>query len=302
MFALEAYASLRHYPYEHALQTYMMKYVLFCLTATFLLSSTGCMENAMLLKVKKDGSGDITYRLFLSESIFQAMSQPSTESQPENGKPAINSNAMLQKMIENLKGEFGTDVTLTSSKFATNKRGWQGFEAVYSFADINDIHLDDIDPIGGTSEKPDPNSTSIGGRYTFSLTHDGEEVDLRLIPIKDLVHRSPYGEDPEGPRDWKGLLGTDLTDEFFTRLEGLRIALHLIVEGNIVETNAKFPSSKHPNVVTLLDLPFDQLLADPKAREAVKNAGSQIRTVLGESNIEGVRMEEVNKEITVRFK
>ncbi len=141
---------------------------------------------------------------------------------------------------------------------------------------------------------------SLGGRYTFEFTA-GEQASLRMLPIPDPVRGYPYGEDPAGPRDWNSLLGSDLTDDMLAKLEGLRIALYVILGGSIVESNAAYPSDRHPNVLTILDLPFDQILADPAAQEAIKQTGPDVRQVLSDLDVRGVRIEEAGKTIDVRF-
>lgn len=275
---------------------------LFCLfTIALLFGCTGCLENAMLLKVNTDGSGEITYRLFLSEPMLQAMTAAGNETDTNGSPAATDPNAALQVMLQHLQGEFGTEVTLASSKITKNKRGWQGFEAVYAFPDINKIRLEDIDPTGRGSTANHQSGASLGGRYTFEFT-PGNEAELRLIPIPDSVSGSPYGDDPDGPQDWNSLLGTDLTDDLFTRVEGLRITLYLILAGEIIESNAEFPSRKHPNVITLLDLPFDHILANTEAQETIKATGPNIRQVLDAVDVKGVRIEDAGKEISIRFK
>lgn len=274
-----------------------MKNLVCLFSVALLLGCSGCLENAMLLKVNKDGSGEITYRLFLSEPMLQTVTAVGAKENPSAKDP----DAAFQTMLQHLQGEFGTDVTLARSKLTSNKRGWQGFEAVYAFPDVRKVRLEDIDPFGNGSESNHQSGASFGGRYTFDFT-PGDEAELRLIPIPDAVSPSPYGDDPDGPQDWSSLLGTELTDDLFARLEGLRITLYLILAGEIVESNAEFPSRKHPNVITLLDLPFDHILASTEAQEAIKTTGPNIRQVLDSVDVKGVRIEEAGKELSLRFK
>ena len=54
-------------PWRHQL---MKRWTLLVLGMIALTGLTGCMENAMLLKLDTDGSGTLTYRVFMSEDML----------------------------------------------------------------------------------------------------------------------------------------------------------------------------------------------------------------------------------------
>ena len=260
--------------------------------------TAGCLENAMLVKVNPDGSGDITYRLFLSEPLLHALA---TQAEFGDMEEAEARRALFQQMIEGIGPQLGEGIERSRDSISSNARGWHGFEAVYAFDTIADVRLDSINPLGSDADQQDtPGASSIGGRYTFSF-EPGAPAALGLHPIPDAPSGYPYDLDPTGPGDWQSLLGTDLSEELFRALDGLRITIYLAVSGEVQESNASFVSARVPNVFTLLDLPFDRIAAHPEAFALVQRTGPDIAAILAELSIPEVRIEEPGKIVRIEF-
>ncbi len=282
----------------NAFQTARKRFCLLPLLGLVVLLGSGCLENAMLVKVNPDGSGDITYRLFLSAPLLDALAAQAEAGEADETEAR---RALFGQMIEGIGPQLGEDLTLARESLSTNARGWHGFEAVYAFDSIADVRLDNISPLGDPADDETPGAASIGGRYTFGF-EPGDPATLELIPIPDEPFGYPHDLDPTGPEDWHSLLGAELSEELFRFLEGLRITIYLAVNGEVVESNASFVSARVPNVFTLIDLPFDRLAARPDALHVVRQTGPDIAAILAELAVPEVRIEEPGKTIRVQFR
>ena len=82
-------------------------------------------------------------------------------------------------------------------------------------------------------------------------------------------------------------------------LKGMRMALHIQVEGKIVETNAEYRDAAK---VTLMDVDFDKILAKPEALKAMSKSKSKSineqKALL--KGIEGIKIEGA-EQVKIRF-
>ena len=85
-------------------------------------------------------------------------------------------------------------------------------------------------------------------------------------------------------------------------LSGMRMTLLIAVEGEIVETNARYQSQKQPNVVTVMDISMDRLLDHPEGAKLLQSGQASDTAALAALDIPGIKMEEPGKEIVIRFK
>jgi hypothetical protein len=85
-------------------------------------------------------------------------------------------------------------------------------------------------------------------------------------------------------------------------VKGMRMSLVVSVNGEIVETNAKFRSEDHPNVITLMDMQMEKLLEQPNAAELIQHSGGADAAALAKLDIPGVQFETPGKEVLIRFK
>ncbi len=271
------------------------------LTAATLLFLTGCMENAALLNLKKDGSGTLTYRIYISSGIMQMFHGIATGMGTDGGNTG--SVDPLESLKADMEDKFGDAATLVKTKEIANEQGWEGIEAIYSFDDVNKLNLagmgDEID----SGDGGDQGMGKMGTPYRCSFTK-GDTATLKIIPITtDPEAAKEAAEDLPGVMADMGMEGMgDLGLAMMKpMMKGMRITLLLSVDGEIVETNSSFKSEKHPNVITLMDLRMDQLLEHPQAMEIMK-AGADGADKLAALNLPGIKIENPQKEITVSFK
>lgn len=251
------------------------------LCATFLLS--GCLQVDSLVSVKPDGSGTITLNVVMSR---EAVEQVRAISSGFSGLGDSNAKPRTFQLLDEAKlklaaTKMGEGVTLTSSKKVMMPDGGEGYIAVYSFPDINKVRI---------NQNPSDAMPNVGGGGKKQKT---ENVKFKFVPGPPaiLVINTP-AEDPEkaskdkdkdkddGKKEKENK--RDKKDEFAGQilsqvLKDMKVTLAVEVEGKIVNTDADYITG---NRVTMLDLDFNQLIADPaKAAELQKANPKSIEDV-----------------------
>ena len=274
-----------------------------------ILVTAGCVENAMLLKVKKDGSGSITYRVFMSKDILDMMQGMAAGMAAEMGEGAeVPEVDPFAEMKEGLAGQFGDAAKLVSSRDTENKKGWKGFEAVYAFDDVNQLNLADIQSMEGSG----PSMGEVGTPYRFAFT-GGDVATLKIVPAtaamepeeaEAALDQAAEGLGAEGlGAEMEGMqaMGEAGLAMMKPMMEGMRVSFLVMVDGEVVETNSRFQSSKRPNVITLMDISMDKVFDHPEASKLMMQGENDVAK-LAELNVPGVRLEDPTQEITVSFK
>jgi hypothetical protein len=179
-------------------------------------------------------------------------------------------------------------VTFVSAKKIDNEQG-QGFAAIYAFTDINQVKIDqnpgdtlpDSGRVKATARKQEP--------ITFHFTK-GTPAELTLaMPPPEF---KPKKEAPEGMED----LAMQMMKQV---LKDMRLTLALEVAGTIGETNAEYREGSR---VTLMDMDFNKVLADPEKFKALAKANPQsiqeAKTLL--KGLDGVKIE-TSPEVKIQF-
>jgi len=269
-----------------------------------LIGLTGCMENAALMKLNKDGSGTLTYRIYLSGEMMQ-MAQ-SMGGETEGAALDLSSLDPIESIKKGMGDKFGDAATLKGTKDIANKQGWKGVEAIYEFEDVNKLNLVDM---GKEVDSDDSGGgmSNMGTPYRFEFV-GGDVASLKIIPIttdEDAAREAVEAATDEMPEDMAGMGMEGMEDLGMAMMKpmmaGMRITLLVAVDGEIVETNSKFRSEKRPNVVTLMDIRMDKLFEHPEAM-GVMSAGDDGPDKLAKLNIPGVKIEDPQKEVTISFK
>jgi hypothetical protein len=269
---------------------------------------TGCMENAALMKLNKDGSGTLTYRIFMSDDMMQMVQGMSSGMSGDADGEGVDLSGLnpIESIKKEMESKFGDAATLESSKDITNKQGWKGIEGIYKFDDVNKLNLVDM----GSEMDSDESSggmSNMGTPYKFEFS-GGDVATLKIVPIttdKEAAEAAVEAAAEDIPEEF-GEMGMEGMDDLGLAmmkpmLGGMRITLLVSVDGTIVETNSKFRSEKHPNVVTLMDIRMDKLFDHPEAM-GIMSAGDDGADKLAKLNLPGVKIEDPKKEITISFK
>ncbi|WP_345327205.1 hypothetical protein [Novipirellula rosea] len=271
---------------------------LVCL-ATLLL--VGCIEESVVVKVNRDGSGVVHVRSYhqkanLGFSIGSSKQETSSEKVPNEGLPT---EEKLQALAERL----GTGVRVESVAAATNPQGWNGFEVVFAFDDVNELVLSDqLFTLGHKTKKDaedaegtEPNSSKTGPHEKFSLV-EGTRFQLqgdRLLISRDSDHqlqananqqpreatKDPFAEAPKSP-GVVSITGPQMEKFMSQVLKDARMGLFVELESGIGETNARYHNEDQ---VTLFKIEIGPLLeqkplVDKLSRLSHRYHGPELRS------------------------
>lgn len=273
----------------------------------------GCVESAMLVKVKPDGTGHVVCRMLMAEEMMSGVQMMATMSGEELAMPqgGMSSSNLIDGIMQGLAPQFGEGVLFQSGKQATNKKGWKGFEAIYAFEDVTRLKLADLDPLGGAGGGEGAPGANLGPKYRFAFT-PGETAVLELIPTAPAsptpstegtdASPSPQAAIDQGPLGgMQGMMSGMMSGMMQKMLAGMRVSMVVSVDGEVVETNASHPAESHSNAFVLVDIPFDTILADPKAA-ALMTKPAPDPADLASLDLPGLKIEKPGKTIRVEFR
>jgi hypothetical protein len=254
-----------------------------------MLCLTGCLQVEKVVKLKPDGSGTVEETVILSKAALASLQQMAAgfggDKAANNKIPDMFDEAKLKAAA----AKMGDGVTFVSAKKIDNEQG-QGFTAVYAFTDINKLKLDQ-NP--GDALPENDNMKASGSKkepITFRFTK-GSPAELSLtMPAPEF---KPKKEQPEGMED----MAMQMMKQMF---KDMRISLALEVQGTISETNAEYRDGSR---VTLMDMDFNKVLADPEKFKALAKASPQTlqeaKTLI--KGLDGVKIE-TSPEVKIKFK
>jgi hypothetical protein len=277
-----------------------MKNFLIFSFAFLLLTFSGCIEIKTLITVNNDGSGTIEETVIMSDKVIEMMKSFSTaftsDSTQQQDFDIFNENS-----IKDRAAGFGNGVTYISGE-KIQEGSKEGFKALYSFRNLNDVTLSKIPQ----SQIPLDITEATAKDYTFKFIKGSPAEIIILLPSsKDSVSNDEEARDSSGKlSSADSLNGESNQDSAFTQealelMKDLQISLVLNTGNSIVETNAAYVNGTE---ITLFEFDFNKLLNDKeKLQELMKLQSEdyeQIKDVL--KNIPGIKVE-TSEEIRVKF-
>ena len=284
-----------------------------------LLSLVGCLQVDSVIKVKADGSGSIEETVMMSkemvqmmEGMMQQMMQGMTEEMEEPGKEPSEKQPEQKQVQESFDlfdeaklkqeaGDMGEGVTYVSGKKISTDT-FEGYNAVYAFADINKLKFNQ-NPSDNVPSDPSQSGSEEEEEYiTFSFTK-GKPATLSV----KLPEEEPEKKDDAAKQDEKAEQSAAEQEQAAMMLaqmksmfKGMKIAMAIEVEGAVVETNATHVDGSR---ITIMELDFGQLLEMPEKLvqfsqlqpESLEDAKEFMK------DIPGFKVD-MNKELMVKFK
>ena len=275
-----------------------MKIIKSTLLSVFILFFfSGCIEYKLTIKVKPDGSGTVKEKVILGEMITEMMASFMAMGGEENeeefsmfDEEELRANA--SKMGKGVKFKKGEKVS---------EKNREGYAAVYSFKDINDLMLDqnpsDVMPMGDF----DSNSESDGNKIRFKF-NKGSVSDLTVIMPEEDYSEIDGNENEEynysGNED--GELNEADLEEVKSFFKDFNIIINLVVDGEISKTNATYVKE---NKITLLKMNFEKLMDSPEKLLELQKMNDVSVNEAKEffKEIPGIKFE-LNEKINVQFK
>lgn len=277
----------------------------------FALLASGCIDKAYLVTVNQDGSALIHVREYFSPqvtSMLEGMGGLVGDLGGIAGEemPNLDIEEFLKEQIDANTTRFGPGTVLENSRVGTNTNGWKGYVASYRVPQIDGVTVSFGDPEASADMGAGSGMDSTSYRFEFT---PGDEASLKVVPA-DASSAEGEAAAEAGAADASvdsGLEGMEsmmqpMLAQMGTMLEGMRMALLVKVDGEIVDTNARYRPEGQDNVIQVMDLKFDHLLKSPEAMSAVASSGKDAFRKLEAMNIPGVVLENPEKTVEITFR
>ena len=257
-------------------------------SALLALFTTSCFEQSAVIRLNKDGSGTITETTLLSAEASAMLEGAAAQGGGEDPLSKMTDKDLTAAYAKKL-GE-GVEVEKAGK---VEKGGKKGVEVVYKFKDINKVSF----VMGGSMVEASKAMAPPGAEVK---TPDQKPVTFKYAD-KALTIANPANKPaakPEGAE--KPEIDPAQMEMAKGMFKDMRMTFKVEIVDGIAETNA---SHVEGNVVTLIDMPFGKLLADPanmKKLEAMKDA-SPADAAAAFKDIAGLKIE-TKEEVTVKVK
>jgi len=285
----------------------------------------GCLDMEKVVRVNPDGSALVEERMLMQRdalALMQGMAKMTSQTGGEGGFQLLDPARLAAEAAA-----MGPGVTLISAEALSTPQG-EGYIARFAVADINQLSLDqnpNQPATEGAAQSGPPGAGAMGGTQDRAAgrpasgpasgpavgsqpAREAIRFELQKGARPLLVIRSPKADQagqeggtaavakdplPEGP---EGQMALQMMQQMF---KGMHVAVYVEVNGEILETNAGFRDGSR---VTLMDIQFDQILADPvrfkRLASAQPEGMEQIKALL--KDLPGVKVE-LNDPVQIRF-
>ncbi|BCS31250.1 hypothetical protein TBR22_A04500 [Luteitalea sp. TBR-22] len=268
-----------------------MRYVKMALLALVASVAVGCISIDSVIKIKADGSGTMEQTMLINSSAMGMMGMMGGGDN-KAAAPKIDPTTIFSKeKLQAQAAELGEGVTFVSSEPVTQGE-MKGVRAVYAFKDFNTLKvstaLPDMDEGGAKATgkgEPLPIKFSRGAgssMLTMNMLDELAKADAKRKPEAKKAEGQP-----EMPKEMLAMLAPMFKD--------MRVAIAVEPVGALVRTNATHVQGKR---VTLFDVAFGELFADPAGLEKMEKLGNnpsltEIKTAL--KGMKGIKINEVEK-------
>jgi hypothetical protein len=251
------------------------------------LTTGGCFQFASVLTVKGDGSGTIQQRVLFTSA---ALAQMKGLALLGRRNPGDSAEPVSEQQARAAAATLGTGVTYVSSAPIMSAEG-QGRDIIYAFTDINQLHLAETPPApGGVTVRAQ--SMGNGQQVSFSMTKDpGGNALLRITVPRPSMPGGSLGE------PGRGEFSPSQIAMFKQMVVGARLSIVVEPIGTLVRTSSPYVDGPR---VTLIDIDFDQLLADDAVLARLQGAKTQDEAKAVLAELPGVKVN-LDPQITIEF-
>ena len=259
-----------------------------------LFTMAGCLEVSTVVSVKPDGSGTVAERMLMSKASLKQMT-----SLTEGGKKGQQGQLPDKALLEKKSQEMGEGVHFISVHPVVTKTH-EGYEALYAFRDINLLQVNrNPDSAVSADSASGEQAPKKKKQYVRFILKEGSPSRLSIVMDQEKeasLSGTPVAAKPQqDPEQLK--MATSIMKQF---LKGMRVFMAVDINGSILSTNATHRKEKR---ITLMDVDFDKLLANPKQFASFAALGSdpsskEMQKIL--NKIPGIKLE-TQKEVEVSF-
>lgn len=273
-----------------------------CSAGVLALALSSCIEVNETVNLKKDGSGTIVEETILGaqmSGMIQQMAALGGDQAPDMfGEDAA------KKRAE----KFGKGVTVAKVE-KISADGKTGARVTFNFTDINTVSIDMSDSASGLSDMAPPGAADEAKKEageTKPITFSFKDGELTIInpqakkPEVPAVEKDAAPEDTDEAAADVGPEAEQMKAMAMGMMKDMKMTAKIVVESGIAETNA---THHEGNTVTLMEMDFGKLMADPKVAAKMQNLDLQNPASLQEDlkDIPGIKGEEKEK-VTIKLK
>ncbi|MBJ6725254.1 hypothetical protein [Geomesophilobacter sediminis] len=263
-----------------------MKLFRWLITAVGLLLLSGCFQVAEVLHVNPDGSGTVEETVLISKKFLAQMKALMTgmmdapadtagtgpaATPPVPAAPPAPLDLYDPDLLRKQAGDMGEGVTFRSVR-KVETADFSGFTAVYAFADINQLNLNQQGAglkVPGAGAGP---SMPMAG-FKFTKGAPGSPAKLAIAqPAATAPQAAPSVPEPPALSPDAPMAAPDEeARKVMEMFKGMKFLLAIDINGSIISTNAAF---RDGNRITVLDCDLDKLgsaLADPQLRNKLQS-------------------------------
>ena len=256
-----------------------------CILAVFVSTFlAGCLQVEQTVNLKADGSGTIVVSTVMSKEAMQQISSLSALDPEKKQKNPIDE-MMSEEKAKHQAAQMGEGVKFVKGEKIKTDKG-EGAKLTFSFTDINKVKMD----VNLGDAAPTPKGGDAKPPVSFQFTK-GSPSKLTMT----MNQSAPEKKAETAAEDPNEAAGLAMAQQM---MKGMRITMNLNVDGTLVATNA---THKAGNKITLMDIPMDELLKDPKKFLASQKAGSFTDAMAVFKDVPGLKIE-TKPTVTVEIK
>ena len=261
-----------------------MRYARCALLLAAAVTCSACFQFSTVLTLNADGSGTIDQRLLFSQTAIAQLRQFAAL-----GGGAAEFDPLSERQARDAAASLGPGVAYVSSTPIDSSEG-VGRDIRYTFADINQLSLDQAPPPPGGVPAP-PQGAGTESRVTFKLTRQADGRSLLTIALPQLPAVS--GD----PSTRSNMPSAEQVAMLKPMLGGARLSIEIEPAGTLVRTSSPFVTGRR---VTLLDVNADALFKDDTLLQRLQAARTpdEMKTIL--KNVPDLKLN-LDPEITIEF-
>jgi hypothetical protein len=254
---------------------------------------SACFEERIIVNVNKQGAGTIEHASYnnvenMMSGLFSGLGELNSESSSKAKSTNYNDQFFAEKALQ-----MGRGVTVKSWKIAKNTSGFEGYEAIYNYRDINTVS---VSTSPGMQNRQGDNSASVDSSAL-------EASHYFTMQNGKLVIHTPEPESEEKQAEASNQLNEAATQQMLAMMgaifKGARVSVIVNALDPIVTSNARHRDDRQ---VTLMDVRLDELMSDPKLFTQAQNFNSldRLQAQAMADKIEGIDVDTQAK-IIIQF-
>lgn len=246
----------------------MGRKLLFSAVILTLLALVGCIDEATVISVKKDGSGTVVSTLYMTKAMQEMMKEMAGAM---GGKTKGKQKNPLLESAEAYRAKasaMGEGVTFVSSKEVRKPDGTTGVQVTYAYKDINKLKINSEPetPAGGPEGAASPEGgppQKKANPVTFEFVKGATPKLTIMMARKEKEEEAVKAEDNATPEEAPAAEQMAMMKEMF---DGFHMQLLVAVDGEITKSNATFvekdeKTGKRQRII-LIDMDLGKIFKD----------------------------------------